>query len=90
MNNMFNNYTLSNQEIEKILMDFKCDIKRASKINGKLDEDCEQKIMIAIYMKLSRNRKNNWKIFIKITGFLYFDDIYLVERINQRGRCYEY
>lgn len=57
MNNLFNNYNLSNDEIEKILKDFRPDIKRASKIDGKIDEDCEQKIMIAIYQKLSRNRK---------------------------------
>ncbi len=57
MNNLFNNYNLSNEEIEKILKDFRPDIKRASKIDGKIDEDCEQKIMIAIYQKLSRNRK---------------------------------
>lgn len=57
MSNIFNNYTLSNEEIEKIIKDFKPDIRKASKINGKIDEDCEQKIMIAIYQKLSRNRK---------------------------------
>ena len=57
MSNIFNNYTLSNEEIEKIIKDFRQDIKNASKINGKIDEDCEQKIMIALYQKLSRNRK---------------------------------
>lgn len=57
MNNLFNNYSLSNEEIEKILKDFRKDIKNASKINGVIDEDCEQKIMIAIYQKLSRNRE---------------------------------
>ncbi len=57
MSNIFNNYTLSNEEIEKIIKDFKSDIRKASKINGKIDEDCEQKIMIAIYQKLSRNRE---------------------------------
>ena len=57
MSNIFNNYTLSNEEIEKIIEDFRPDIKKASKINGKIDEDCEQKIMSAIYQKLSRNRK---------------------------------
>ena len=58
MNGTFNNYNLTNDEIEKILKDFRPVIKKASKIDGKLDEDCEQKIMIAIYQKLSRNRKN--------------------------------
>lgn len=57
MGTVFNNYCLSNDEIEKILEDFKDEIKRASKLNGKINEDCEQKIMIGIYKKLSRNRK---------------------------------
>lgn len=53
---MFNNLSLSNVEIEKILLDFDNEIKRASKISGKIDEDCVQTIRIAIYKKLSRNR----------------------------------
>lgn len=57
MQNLFNNYSLSNEEIEKILKDFRGEIKRASKIDGKINEDCEQKIMITIYQKLSRNRE---------------------------------
>lgn len=57
MNDVFNNYNLSNEEIEKILKEFRPEIKRASKVDGKINEDCEQKIMIAIYQKLSRNRK---------------------------------
>lgn len=57
MNNLFNNYNLSNEEIERILKEFKSEIKRASKVEGRINEDCEQKIMIAIYQKLSRNRK---------------------------------
>ena len=52
---MFNNLSLSNVEIEKILLDFDNEIKRASKISGKIDEDCVQTIRIAIYKKLSRN-----------------------------------
>lgn len=53
---MFNNFSLSNIEIEKILLDFEDEIKRASKINGKLDTDCSQEIRIAIYRKLSKNK----------------------------------
>lgn len=34
MSTVFNNYSLSNDEIEKILGDFKNEIKRASKLNG--------------------------------------------------------
>lgn len=58
MENKFNHYSLSNEEIEKILKDFQFYIKRAATINGKLDDDCEQKIRIAIFKKLSKNRKN--------------------------------
>lgn len=54
---MFNNFSLSNLEIEKIILDFENEIKRASKINGKVDEDCSQTIRIAIYKKLSQNKK---------------------------------
>lgn len=57
MNDLFNNYNLTNEEIEKILTEFRPIIKNASKIKGKVNEDCEQKIMIAIFTKLSRNRK---------------------------------
>lgn len=53
---MFNNFSLNNLEIEKILLEFDGEIKKASKISGKVDEDCVQTIRIALYRKLSRNR----------------------------------
>lgn len=56
MKKNFNNYNLSNLEIEKILKELDSIIKQASKINGQIDEDCEQKIRIAIFNKLSKNR----------------------------------
>lgn len=57
MSENFNNYSLNNMEIEKIINDFDSIIEQASKINGKIDEDCEQKIRIALFNKLSKNRK---------------------------------
>lgn len=57
MEKNFNNYDLSNLEIEKILKDFDPIIRQAAKTNGKRDEDCEQKIRIALFNKLSKNRK---------------------------------
>lgn len=57
MKKNFNNYNLSNMEIEKILKDFSQTIRQASKIKGKVDEDCEQKIRIALFNKLSKNRE---------------------------------
>lgn len=53
----FNNYSLSNEEIEKIIKDFYNEIKKASRINGKYDDECEQKIIVEIFKKLSKNRK---------------------------------
>lgn len=57
MEKKFNNYTLSNEEISTILQRYSAVIKKAARINGKFDEDCEQKIKIAIFRKLSRHRK---------------------------------
>lgn len=57
MEKNFNNYNLSNLEIEKILKDLEHIIRQAAKVNGKADEDCEQKIRIALFNKLSKNRK---------------------------------
>lgn len=57
MEKHFNDYNLTNLEIEKIIKDFDGMIKKASKINGKVDEDCEQKIRFALFNKLSKNRK---------------------------------
>ena len=53
---MFNNYSLNNLEIEKILLEFEDEIKKASIIDGIIDEDCVQTIRIAVYKKLSRNK----------------------------------
>lgn len=53
---MFNNFTLNNFEIEKILIEFDSEIRKASKISGKVDEDCVQTIRIAIFRKLSKNK----------------------------------
>lgn len=57
---MFNNFSLNNNEIEKILLDFDKEIKKASKVLGKIDEDCVQTIRIAIYKKLSMNRQKKF------------------------------
>lgn len=57
MRENFNNYNLSNLEIEKILNELEPIIRQASKVNGLVDEDCEQKIRITLFNKLSKNRK---------------------------------
>lgn len=53
---MFNNLSLSNEEIDKILIEFDGEIKKASKINGKIDDEVVQAVRIALYRKLSKNR----------------------------------
>ena len=54
----FNNYSLTDDEVTKILEEFKKDIRLHSIIYGKVDEDCEQEIRIQIYKTLTKNRKN--------------------------------
>lgn len=54
----FNNFSLTDEEITKILKDFEKDIRFNSILFGKVDEDCEQEIRIQIYKALTRNRKN--------------------------------
>lgn len=56
---MFNNFSLNNLEINKILIDFESKIRSASIIDGKYDDECAQAIRLAIYRKLSKNRKEN-------------------------------
>ena len=81
---MFNNFSLSNQEIDKILLDFENRIREASIVDGKYDDECAQAIRLAIYRKLSKNRNVNknkkiWKIFKNFGLLICTDDIYLVE-----------
>lgn len=56
----FNNYSLKNDEVEKILKEFEKDIQSSSIFFGKIDEDCEQEIRMQIYKALTRNSKNNF------------------------------
>ncbi|MCI8587964.1 MAG: hypothetical protein HFJ49_05090, partial [Clostridia bacterium] len=56
---MFNNFNLSDEEIVKIISDYKNLIYRNSIINGQADEDLTQEIQLRIFEILSRNRKNN-------------------------------
>ena len=54
---LFNNYNLSNKEIESIIRQLDKKINEKSYINGNLDEDLKQIISIKIFKALSRNRK---------------------------------
>lgn len=55
---MFNNFSLSNEEVMKIIGDFKPLILNKSMLNDKLNEDLEQEIYIEIFKYLTKNRKN--------------------------------
>ena len=59
MNNniLFNNYKLTNREIEHVLCQMKHYINVNSFVNGKFDEDLNQEIKIKIFRVLSKNRK---------------------------------
>lgn len=54
---MFNEFNLSDEEIIKIIKDYKPLIINASIISGGYDEDLAQEIKIEIYKNLRRNRK---------------------------------
>ncbi len=54
---MFNNFNLSDQEILKIIDNYKNLINKNSIINGRLDEDLQQEIKLLIFKILSKNRK---------------------------------
>lgn len=60
---MFNNFDLKDEEIIKIIQDYKPLILNKSMINHKLDEDLNQELIIKIYKVLSKNR--NKKFFQK-------------------------
>ncbi len=59
MNNniLFNNYKLTNREIEHVLCQMEHYINVNSFVNGKFDEDLNQEIKIKIFRVLSKNRK---------------------------------
>ena len=54
---LFNWFTLTNQEIEKIILKFDKQIKTAvKKTSGSLNQDYEQIIRMEIFKRLSKNR----------------------------------
>ncbi len=54
----FNNYNLTDEEILSIIGQSLSVINRNSKINGVIDEDLKQEIIVNIYEQLKRKRKN--------------------------------
>lgn len=54
---MFNNFDLSDQEILKIIEDYKNLINKNSVVSGSIDEDLQQEIKLLIFKVLSKKRK---------------------------------
>ncbi|MBP3800429.1 MAG: hypothetical protein J6I85_00100 [Clostridia bacterium] len=57
MDTKFNNYSLTNDEIIKIIKEYEGLIKYASRQVGEYSEECEQQIKVALFIKLAKNRK---------------------------------
>ncbi len=55
---MFNNFDLSDDEILKIINDYKPFIIKTSTLKDGFDEDLMQEIKYIIYKRLRKNRKN--------------------------------
>ncbi|MBP3255532.1 MAG: hypothetical protein J6M60_03485 [Clostridia bacterium] len=56
---LFNNFNLTNEEIESILKQMDKFIDNNCFVNGKFDEDLKQDICFNIFITLSKNRKKS-------------------------------
>lgn len=54
---MFKNFNLSDDEVIEIINKYENLITKNSRINGQIDEDLRQEIIINIYKRLTRNRE---------------------------------
>lgn len=54
---MFNNFNLSDEQVLYIIRKYKNLINKYSKINGEIDEDLKQEIILSIYKTLTKNKK---------------------------------
>ncbi len=54
---MFNDFSLNDQEILKIIDDYQNLITKYSMVDGRINEDIEQEIKLFIFKMLSKNRK---------------------------------
>ena len=57
MMKMFNNFNLSDDEVFEIIKEYENLINLHSCINGSLNEDLRQEIIISIYTTLTKNRE---------------------------------
>lgn len=54
---MFNNYSLYDNEVLKILNDYEPLIIKNATLTGGIDEDLVEEIKLSIYKELTKNRK---------------------------------
>ena len=54
---MFNDFNLSDDEVEDIILAYDNLLNKYSRINGEIDEDLKQEISIEIYITLTKNRE---------------------------------
>ena len=54
---MFKDFNLSDDEVFEIVQKYENLINMYSKINGRLNEDLRQEIIISIYNSLTKNRE---------------------------------
>lgn len=54
---MFNNFDLSDDEVLEIVNKYENLINKYSRINGEIDEDLKQEIILNIYKSLTKNRE---------------------------------
>lgn len=54
---MFNNFDLSDDEVLEIANQYENLINKYSRINGEIDEDLKQEIILNIYKSLTKNRE---------------------------------
>ena len=60
--NVFNGYILTDEEILNIIGQSINVINRNAKINGVVDEDLKEEIIVTIYEQLTSGRRKNKKI----------------------------
>lgn len=54
---MFNNYDLTDRDVLDIVKKYERLINKYSEINGEINEDLKQFIVMEIYKKLTKNRE---------------------------------
>lgn len=54
---IFNNFNLADNDVMEIINTYENLINKYSRINGEIDEDLKQEIILEIYITLTKNRE---------------------------------